>query len=672
MQREIHWSPPFKQLGVRTLRVRNRYLLLVDMITLPLAAYFAFILRLDLRSLDVGSYRNTALVFAAVALAVKVSVLLHLDGYSRYWPFASMPELDLVIQAILVGEALTVALGTIILRLTGLPLFPLSIPFLDFLLAAFAVAGPRLLLRWLYYQAQRRKCVAAACVHKRVLIVGAGKGGYLTLQEITRNPALGLLPVGFVDDDVDKQGVALGGAVRVLGTTADIPALVKAKRIDQILIAIPTASSAQMRRIVEICGRTDATVLTLPGVFELISEHVQVQRFRPVEVADLLARDPVQTDTTEVARLLAGRCVLVTGAGGSIGSELCRQIARGNPARLVLLGHGENSIYRIHGELRKDFPDLDVQPVIADIRDAERIDAVFAQHRPDVVFHAAAHKHVPMMEANPFEAVSNNVGGTRTLVHAAETWGVAHFVMISTDKAVNPTSIMGATKRVGEYLVRAAAQRSGRAFVAVRFGNVLGSRGSVIPLFQQQIAADGPITVTHPDVERYFMTIPEAVQLVLQAATMGQGGEVFVLDMGKQIKIVALARDLIRLSGLEEGKDIDIVFTGLRPGEKLYEELFTAEETHARSRHHKIFFAQNGHISAEGIERDVVRLLDAAANGSYEALLACVKALAPAYVPERERLAMHHEAAVAPLRERAEAQPTAESLFRRVEAPALN
>ncbi len=631
---------PSKPLGLRTLQVRNRYLLLVDMLTIPLAAYLAFVLRLDLRSVDIGGYSVTALVFAGVALCIKIAVLLKLDGYSRYWPFASMPELDLMVKAIFIGEVITTVAALIVLRLLSLPNFPLSIPFLDLLLSGYAVVVPRLLLRWLYYHALKRECKAGIPPQKRVLIVGAGKAGYTTLLEINRNPELGLLPMGFADDDPAKKGVTLGGNMRVLGTAEDIPALVKKLRVQQILIAIPTATAAEMRRIVSFCRQTPAAMLTLPGVYELISEQVQVQRFRPVDVTDLLARPPVQTDGAEVDALLNGRCVLVTGAGGAIGSELCRQIARCDPSALVLLGHGENSIYLIHNELREHFPDLTLHPVIADVRDAGRIDQVFAQHRPEIIFHAAAHKHVPLMEINPLEAVTNNVGGTRTLLHAAETLGVEHFVLISTDKAVEPRSIMGATKHVAESLMRVAAQRSGRAFVAVRFGNVLGSRGSVIPLFQQQIAAGGPLTITHPDVERYFMTIPEAAQLVLQAATLGRGGEVFVLDMGEPVKIVDLARDVIRLSGLEEGKDIDIVFTGLRPGEKLQEKLFAAGETHTRSRHQKIFFAQNGHVTAEQIEEDVERLLVAANAGDYDETMVQLGTLAPGYGEKYEKTEM--------------------------------
>ncbi|MGC9397176.1 MAG: polysaccharide biosynthesis protein [Anaerolineae bacterium] len=625
-------------LGLRTLQVRNRYLLLVDMLTIPLAAYLAFVLRLDLRSFDIGGYSRTAVIFAAVALCVKIAVLLKLDGYSRYWPFASMPELDLMVKAIVTGEVITTVAALIVLRALSLPQFPLSLPLLDLLLSGYAVIAPRLLLRWLYYHALKRERKAGTRTRKRVLIVGAGKAGYSTLLEINRNPELGLLPVGFADDDPAKRGLTLGGEVRVLGTAEDIPALVKKLHVQQILIAIPTATAEEMRRIVRFCRETPADVLTLPGVYELISEQVQVQRFRPVNVTDLLARPPVQSDGAQVAALLSGRCVLVTGAGGSIGSELCRQIARCRPSALVLLGHGENSIYRIHNELREHFPDLALHPVIADVRDAGRVDQVFAQYRPAVIFHAAAHKHVPLMEANPLEAVTNNVGGTQTLLHAAERWGVEHFVLISTDKAVEPRSIMGATKHVAESLVRVAAQRSGRAFVAVRFGNVLGSRGSVIPLFQRQIAAGGPLTITHPDVERYFMTIPEAAQLVLQAATLGEGGEVFVLDMGQPVKIVDLARDVIRLSGLEEGRDIHLVFTDLRPGEKLHEKLFAADEHHTRSRHQKIFFAQNGHVAVEQIEKDVERLLEAANAGDCEALMGQLGALAPGYVGKYERM----------------------------------
>ena len=449
-----------------------------------------------------------------------------------------------------------------------------------------------------------------------MLIVGAGEAGYQVLREIKRNPQLGLYPVGFVDDDGVKRKLQIQDTP-VLGSVVEIPRLVPAYQVDQVLIAIPTADGRQMRRIVEACRQANVEALTLPGIFELISGHVEIQRFRPVQVEDLLAREPIRIDTTQVRALLMSKVVLVTGAGGSIGSELCRQIALCNPAAIILMGHGENSIYIIHRELQQSYPALTLHPVIADVRDAARVDAIFARYRPDIVFHAAAHKHVPLMEHNPEEAVMNNVGGTQNLLRVAEMRGVSTFVMISTDKAVNPTSMMGLTKRVSEHLVMEAARRTGRRFVVVRFGNVLGSRGSVVPLFQKQIESGGPVTVTHPDIERYFMTIPEAVQLVLQAATLGSGGETFVLDMGKPVKIADLAQEMIRLAG-REGQ-VDVVFTGLRPGEKLFEELFLSDEHYARTVHKKIFVSQNGALQCADLEERVAALLKAAQRGqNYE------------------------------------------------------
>jgi FlaA1/EpsC-like NDP-sugar epimerase len=434
--------------------------------------------------------------------------------------------------------------------------------------------------------------------------------------------------------------------VRVLGTVDEIPQIVKQYRVTQVLIAIPTATGTQMRRVVEQCQSAHVEALTVPGMFELIAGNVQIQRFRPVQVEDLLARAPVRTDTTGVKLLLRDKSVLVTGAGGSIGSEICRQIAACGPAQLVLVGHGENSIYHAQRALQAAYPTLDIVPVIADTRDQARIEAIFAQYRPEIVLHAAAHKHVPLMEANPEEAVTNNVGGTRNLVRVAEQSNVGTFVMISTDKAVNPTSTMGATKRIAEHIVQAAAVRTGRRFVAVRFGNVLGSRGSVVPLFQSQIEAGGPVTVTHPEIERYFMTIPEAVQLVLQAAALGRGDEVFILDMGAPVKIVDLARDMIRLAGLKEGRDIEISFTGLRPGEKLYEELFLSDENYARTLHEKIFVSRNGHGPNQQLDTALDLLLAAAHAHDTLALYDCIHEIVP------ECADTLGEAACAALRER--------------------
>jgi FlaA1/EpsC-like NDP-sugar epimerase len=417
--------------------------------------------------------------------------------------------------------------------------------------------------------------------------------------------------VAFVDDDPAKVGTHIQG-LPVLGTCAQVPELVDRYQIQRIVVAMPSVPLERLREIVAICEKTGVATHSLPGIYELLAGYKTISRLPQVDINRLLHREPVEIDQTKVAAALSGTTVLVTGAGGSIGSELCRQIARFDPAQLILLGHGENSIFEIGLDLRLSFPELIAQPVIVDVRDQGRVNSVVKRYRPDVIFHAAAHKHVPFMEANVKEAITNNVLGTQSVLRAAEQYGVERFILISTDKAVNPTSIMGATKRLAELLVVAAAQRSGRAYMAVRFGNVLGSRGSVIPVFQRQIAAGGPLTVTHPDMCRYFMTIPEAAQLVLQASALGQGGETFVLDMGEPVRILDLVTDLIKLSGLEPGRDIKIVYTGIRPGEKLSEELFLEREVCRRTECPKIFVANGGSddIEAVMLERLVIELVN--------------------------------------------------------------
>ena len=611
-------------LKAAVLRLRNRYYLLLDVVLLPLAAYLAFVIRLD--RFDLGTYWSTAIALMGVSVFVKVGVFLKTRGYSRYWPFASVNEVVEIVLAACVGEVIAVAVTLVLVYELRLSPPPRSIPVLDLLLTIVVFATPRLTARWLYTRLSQHKHGHNRSPRKRVLIVGAGEGGALVLREIKRNPQLGIYPVGFVDDDPMKHNLRIQDTP-VLGAVPEIPQLVSTYRVDQILIAIPTAGSHQMRRIVDVCRQAKVEVLTLPGVFELIAGRVGIQRFRPVRVEDLLVRDTVHLDATRVRAFLAGEVILVTGAGGSIGSELCRQIALCGPAEIILLGHGENSIYAIHRELRQHYPTLALYPVIADVRDVARLDQVFAQYRPKIVFHAAAHKHVPLMEENPEEAVLNNIGGTQNLLRVAELYAVNTLVMISTDKAVNPTSMMGLTKRVSEHLVRDAAKRTGRRFVVVRFGNVLGSRGSVVPLFQKQIEAGGPVTVTHPDVERYFMTIPEAVQLVLQTAVLGVGGETFVLDMGKPIKIVELAREMIRLAG-REGQ-VDIVFTGLRPGEKLYEELFLPDEHYVRTAYEKIFVSQNGALTHTDLEARVAALLETARAGHRQELYRKIADIVP-------------------------------------------
>ncbi len=628
------------------LRVRNRHLLAADMLLVPMAAVLAFALRLDTAQLQ--PYVRTMLIFVIAAPFIKIPIFSVLGLYTRYWQYAGPDEMMLLVWSAALGA---LAQGALFLGTQAIfpallsPGVPRSIPLIDVLVTFAVIAGSRFALRAGALGAQRaRKAGAPGGPLQHVLIAGAGEAGAMVLRELRQNPQTGLVPLGFVDDDPLKHGMLLQ-RVRVLGGRERIPDLAREHHIEQVIIAMPSAPGAAIRDIVEICEAAGVRARTVPGIYELLGGAVRLQQLRDVQIEDLLRRAPIQTDTAQVAALLRGKRVLVTGAGGSIGSELCRQILRCSPASLILLGHGENSIFDIHNELKiedsrlKTNPaDLQssifnlqshLQPVIADIRFPERLAAVFAEHRPEIVFHAAAHKHVPLMEDNAVDAVLNNILGTQRVVEASIAAGVERFVLISTDKAVNPTNVMGVTKRIAELLVEAAARQTGCSYVAVRFGNVLGSRGSVVPFFQRQIAAGGPVTVTHPDVRRYFMTIPEAVQLVLQAAALGHGGEVFVLDMGQPVRIVDLARDLIRLSGLEPEHDIEIRFTGLRPGEKLFEELFAADEEYGRTRHEKIFVAQNGRQDL--LEPEVARLIEAAYRGDTAALEASFRILVPAY-----------------------------------------
>lgn len=425
---------------------------------------------------------------------------------------------------------------------------------------------------------------------KPTLIVGAGRGGSLLIRQMLRSPDMGLEPVLAVDDDPQKRNLAITGGVKVQGTIEDIPNLVEKYRIKRIIIAIPTLSPARLKEITDLCNSTGVDIFKMPSIESVLSGELEVNQLKRVEVEDLLGREPVELDMAMISKELTHKTILVTGAGGSIGSEICRQVCKFEPERMILLGHGENSIYLIYQELTKLYKDnIEIIPVIADVQDGERIQDIIDKYHPYAIYHAAAHKHVPLMEYNPTEAFKNNVLGTRNVATAAKKAGVRKFVMISTDKAVNPPNVMGASKRMAEMVVQSLNDENSKTdFVAVRFGNVLGSRGSVIPLFKKQIAAGGPVTVTHPDMTRYFMTIPEASRLVLQAGALAQGGEVFVLDMGEPVKIVDLARNLIRLSGKSED-EIKIEFSGIRPGEKLYEELLNENEIHSEQVYEKIY-----------------------------------------------------------------------------------
>jgi FlaA1/EpsC-like NDP-sugar epimerase len=444
---------------------------------------------------------------------------------------------------------------------------------IDWLLSLAFVGGLRFSLRLIAENRRMSNVTSETGQDRRILIVGAGDAGALVAKELQKNPQLKKIPVGFLDDNPAKQNNEIHG-IPIVGTTASIPKSIEQYDIDEVIIAIPSAPGSVIRQVTNACRSKSVKFSTMPGIYELLGGKVSINRLREVEITDLLRREPSNPDTKLVGGSLRGKTVLVTGAGGSIGQELCKQIARWGPKSLILLGHGENSIFSTMLEMQEIFPDLTIHPVIADIRNYLRVSSIFREHHPDVVFHTAAHKHVPLMEMNPEDAVTNNIVGTRCMVDAAMKHNVEKFILISTDKAIRPINIMGATKRIAEMIVLNAANQRGGVFSVVRFGNVLGSRGSVVPRFKHQIASGGPITITHPDMKRYFMTIPEAVNLVLQAAAMGKGGELFMLNMGEQVRIQDLAEDLIRLSGLEPGRDIEIVTTGIRRGEKLSEDLW--------------------------------------------------------------------------------------------------
>ena len=616
--------------GYRHLGLRNRHIFLLDLLILSMTPLASLLLRVD-GAQTLSVYFKSLVGYIIFALILRLILYYLLGLYSRYWRYASIDEM---IQILVAAVVSTLVIAIVFFAARSLfPTFnlPRSIPFIDGLLALAEASAIRFIIR-----ASRRQHVPPRSDARRVLVIGAGDAGAMIVRELRNNPRLGIHAVGFIDDDLAKHDVRIHN-VPVLGNRHAIPAVVRKLNVDQAIIAMPTAPGKAIREIVAICEAADVSTKIIPGIYELLDGTVSVNQLRDVDIEDLLRRAPIETDTAAVAQLLEGKCVLVTGGGGSIGSELCRQALRCHPEHLVLLGHGENSIFEIYHELKRQAPAMTaVTPVIADIRFPKRIEAIFKQHRPQVVFHAAAHKHVPLMEANPAEAITNNVLGTLHLLNAARASGVEQFVMLSTDKAVNPNNIMGASKRVAELLVHRTAVANRVPFVAVRFGNVLGSRGSVVLTFKKQIRAGGPVTVTHPEMKRYFMTIPEAVQLVLQAAVLGEGGEVFVLDMGEPVKIVDLARDLIELSGLEVGRDVEIKFTGPRPGDKMFEELFLDGEVYRRTRHEKIVIAHNASSFAPPDFEEYIEALAAAAERSDdEAIRQILHALVPAYKPAR-------------------------------------
>lgn len=604
------------------------FLVSLDIISVILAAFISIYLRFDSNKIP-ADYLSLLISYMPLAVAIYLVSFYLFKLYGRIWRYASATELIAIVMANIAASTawyfISLYIGAVL---------PRSLYVFTGLLLIFFIGGSRLSLRFYSYVMNKPKYRQIQRKKNKVLIIGAGDAGAMLLREIERYHIANRQVIGFIDDDKNKTGKILLG-VKVLGTRNELVKIASEKGIDEIIIAMPSVKGKEIKAIISICKQTNSKLTILPGLYEIIEGKVSISQLRPVDIEDLLGRDPVKLDTTAVKEYLAGKIVLITGAGGSIGSEIVRQVAKMQPKKLLLLGKGENSIYEITQELKINCPEVKTVPIIADIRDKERIKAIMDYFKPQVVFHAAAHKHVPLMEYQPAEAVRNNILGTKVVADEAAAHNVETFVMISTDKAVNPTSVMGCTKRVAEMYVQSMNKNSGTRFVAVRFGNVLGSRGSVIPLFKKQIAKGGPVTVTHPDMKRYFMTIPEASQLVLQAGAMAKGGEVFVLDMGEPVRIYDLAKDLITLSGLIPDKDIEIKITGLRPGEKLFEELLSAEDGTEKTTHKKIFTARIKEIDKAGLDREIRRILEITDG---EEVVAALQKIVPTYTPNRENI----------------------------------
>ena len=594
---------------------------LIDIIVLMLAFLLAMLVRFDWE-VPRPMFRQLMIVLPYVVLLQYA--FLSGFGITRFsWRYIGLRDAVRIFAAISSATAVLFALrlaSPILVdrfAIARYGIVPLGVLLGDFVLAFIGLSGVRALRRILGERVASKQHDREEKPQVPTLLVGAGQGGVLIAQEISRRPDLGIRAVAFVDDDPVKQGAVIHG-IKVQGTSEELLRVAQRHDATQALITISNAPGSAIRRITERCKEAGLKVKIVPGAYEIVGGRVNLSRIREVAIEDLLRRDQVKLQTEVVSDLVRGQPVMVTGAGGSIGSELCRQVAAYRPSRLVLVERSENALFEIHSELCRRFSALEVVPCVADITDVPRVTQVFRDCRPMIVFHAAAHKHVPMMEWNPAEAVKNNVLGTQIIADLADQLAVERFVMISTDKAVNPTSIMGATKQAAELYVQALSTHSATHFATVRFGNVLGSAGSVIPIFRRQIQDGGPVTVTHPEMTRYFMTIPEATQLVMQAAALSQGGETFILDMGQPVRIVDLAYDLIRLSGLEPETDIEVRFTGIRPGEKLFEELSNTSEGIERTTHPKIFTGtyDSPHLPGLRAQFDTLGALCTTANPS--------------------------------------------------------
>jgi FlaA1/EpsC-like NDP-sugar epimerase len=625
-------------------KYRTVLILLSEIVIIVTSYYGSFLLRLDAVLNPIQ--RDLFLYTVPLIVVVKLIVFYRFGLLRGWWRYVGMSDLANIVSASFVSSTIIFLLIELMIRFHG---YPRSVIPIDLFLSILLVGGSRFMVRAYTERAHEHEW------QKRTLIVGAGNAGATIVRELKLNSALDYYPIGFVDDEPGKLGIQIHG-VKVLGNTDALPNLISKNSIDCVLIAIPSAKGSDLERIVDKCRQCKVSFKVLPPISELFNRQASIAQARKLRIEDLLGRQVVRPDLTSIRTQIERRVLLVTGAGGSIGSELVRQVASFDPQKLVLLERSENDLFKISRELSAKFPDLDFAPVVGDVLDVSLLNDLFGEYRPHSVFHAAAYKHVPMMERNCFQAVTNNIFGTYNVALVAQQHGAENFVMISSDKAVNPTNMMGVTKRLAELIILALHKQSRTRFMAVRFGNVLGSNGSVLPIFEEQIRNGGPVTVTHEEVTRYFMTTSEAVQLVLQASSMGKGGEIFLLDMGEPVKVIDLARRMIRLSGYEPDQDIKIVFTGLRPGEKLFEELRLDAEGIQRTGHEKISMLNSTKVDFEDVRQWLEHISALVEARNVHGLISQLVSIVPEYSPSDELVALaevdRHDPALSYLWER--------------------
>ena len=599
---------------------KKPYLIIIDIALINIALFFSYLLRFDRNFINYLDFR----FFIAVTIFGLIALYIT-NIYNKIWHYASIAELKAIIKTSVIINVLFIAYLYFFLIS-----FSRSVVMINFVLDIFVLGGTRFLLRLIksyYIQNKTNK------PQKNVLVVGAGDAGELLIREYQKHPELGKNIIGIIDDDTSKHGLEIHG-IKVLGDRQIIPEVIDEYHVEEVVIAIPSAKGQEIKEIYNLSKKEGIKVKTVPSIHEIVDGKFNINQIREVKVEDLLKRDQIELIEDDISSYLSNKTILITGGAGSIGSELCRQSAKFSPERIVVFDINENDSYFLKRELNEKFPDVPVNIEIGSVRDKEKVEDSISEYKPDVIFHAAAHKHVPLMENNPEEAVKNNILGTKNVVEIAHKYNVDRFILISTDKAVNPTNVMGATKRVAEMIVQTYSKKSSTKFMAVRFGNVLGSKGSVIPIFKKQIVNGGPVTVTHPEVKRYFMTIPEAAQLVIQSGAIGNGGEVFILDMGEPVKIMELAKDLIKLSGYQEGVDIDIEITGLRPGEKMYEEILLDTEEDLSTEHEKIYISNLSCLDEKEFINNINDLESLAHKTDKKNIITALKKIVKEYEPK--------------------------------------